>query len=39
VFAKGIASVNATELRGRPAQVEAVHRDRLVLNALRSNSN
>jgi len=34
-FAKGIASVNATELAGRPAKVEAVHRDRLVLNAPR----
>ena len=30
-FARGIASVDATELAGRPANVEAVHRDRLVL--------
>ena len=32
-FAKGIASVNATELRDRPIQVEAVNRDRLVLHS------
>jgi glutamate 5-kinase len=31
VFARGIASVDAGELAGRPARVEAVHRDRLVL--------
>jgi glutamate 5-kinase len=31
VFARGIASVDADELGGRPASVEAVHRDRLVL--------
>jgi glutamate 5-kinase len=31
VFARGIASVDAAELAGRPARVEAVHRDRLVL--------
>jgi len=31
VFARGIASVDASELAGRPANVEAVHRDRLVL--------
>jgi glutamate 5-kinase len=31
VFARGIATVDAAELRGRPARVEAVHRDRLVL--------
>jgi glutamate 5-kinase len=30
-FARGIASVDAPELVGRPANVEAVHRDRLVL--------
>jgi hypothetical protein len=30
-FARGIASVDAPELAGRPANVEAVHRDRLVL--------
>ena len=30
-FARGIASVDAPELSGRPANVEAVHRDRLVL--------
>jgi glutamate 5-kinase len=30
-FARGIASVDAAELAGRPANVEAVHRDRLVL--------
>jgi glutamate 5-kinase len=30
-FARGIASVDAAELAGRPAGVEAVHRDRLVL--------
>ena len=33
VFARGIASVDAAELAGRPAGREAVHRDRLVLNA------
>ena len=32
VFARGIASVDAAELAGRPANREAVHRDRLVLN-------
>jgi glutamate 5-kinase len=31
VFARGIASVDAPELGGRPAGVEAVHRDRLVV--------
>jgi glutamate 5-kinase len=31
VFARGIASVDASDLDGRPAGVEAVHRDRLVL--------
>jgi glutamate 5-kinase len=31
VFARGIASVDADELAARPAGVEAVHRDRLVL--------
>jgi glutamate 5-kinase len=31
VFARGIVSVDAAELAGRPAKVEAVHRDRLVL--------
>jgi len=31
VFARGIASVDAAELAGRPENVEAVHRDRLVL--------
>jgi glutamate 5-kinase len=31
VFARGIASVDAAELAGSPANVEAVHRDRLVL--------
>jgi glutamate 5-kinase len=31
VFARGIASVDAAELAERPANVEAVHRDRLVL--------
>jgi glutamate 5-kinase len=31
VFARGIASVDAAELAGRPANREAVHRDRLVL--------
>ncbi|HVH50842.1 MAG TPA: glutamate 5-kinase [Gaiellaceae bacterium] len=31
VFARGIASVDAAELVGRPAGVEAVHRDRLAL--------
>ena len=30
-FARGIASVDSAELAGRPANVEAVHRDRLVL--------
>jgi len=30
-FARGISSVDAGELAGRPANVEAVHRDRLVL--------
>jgi glutamate 5-kinase len=30
-FARGIAAVDAAELDGRPANVEAVHRDRLVL--------
>ena len=30
-FARGIASVDAREAAGRPANVEAVHRDRLVL--------
>jgi glutamate 5-kinase len=30
-FARGIASTDAGELAGRPANVEAVHRDRLVL--------
>jgi glutamate 5-kinase len=30
-FARGIASVPAVELRGRPRGVEAVHRDRLVV--------
>jgi glutamate 5-kinase len=30
-FARGISSVDSPELRGRPANVEAVHRDRLVL--------
>ncbi len=30
-FARGIASVDAAELAGRPPNVEAVHRDRLVL--------
>jgi glutamate 5-kinase len=30
-FARGIASADAAELIGRPANVEAVHRDRLVL--------
>ena len=30
-FARGISSVDSTELAGRPANVEAVHRDRLVL--------
>jgi glutamate 5-kinase len=32
VFARGIASVDAAELAGRPAKLEAVHRDRLVLD-------
>ena len=31
VFARGIASVDAAELAGRPPNREAVHRDRLVL--------
>ena len=31
VFARGIASVDAADLGKRPANVEAVHRDRLVL--------
>jgi glutamate 5-kinase len=31
VFAKGIAGVAAADLNGRPRDVEAVHRDRLVL--------
>ena len=31
VFARGIASVDAAELAGRPARVEAVHRDRMVI--------
>ena len=30
-FARGISSVDSTEVAGRPAKVEAVHRDRLVL--------
>jgi hypothetical protein len=30
-FARGIASVDSADLAGRPANVEAVHRDRLVL--------
>jgi glutamate 5-kinase len=30
-FARGIASVDAAELDGQPANVEAVHRDRLVV--------
>ena len=30
-FARGIASVDSVELAGRPVNVEAVHRDRLVL--------
>ena len=30
-FARGIASVDAAELAGKPVNVEAVHRDRLVL--------
>jgi glutamate 5-kinase len=30
-FARGIAAVDATELDARPANVEAVHRDRLVV--------
>jgi glutamate 5-kinase len=30
-FARGIASVDAADVAGRPAGVEAVHRDRLVL--------
>jgi len=32
-FARGIASVDASELAGKPVNVEAVHRDRLVLVA------
>jgi glutamate 5-kinase len=32
-FARGISSVDASEAAGRPANVEAVHRDRLVLLA------
>jgi glutamate 5-kinase len=32
-FARGIASVDAAELEGRPPNVEAVHRDRLVVFA------
>jgi len=32
-FARGIASVDASELTGKPVNVEAVHRDRLVLVA------
>jgi glutamate 5-kinase len=31
VFAKGLASVGADEIRGRPRGVEVVHRDRLAL--------
>ncbi len=31
VFAKGIAGVSSRDLHGRPRDVEAVHRDRLVL--------
>ncbi len=31
VFAKGLASVSADEIRGRPRGVEVVHRDRLAL--------
>jgi glutamate 5-kinase len=30
-FARGVASVDAAELDGRPANVEAIHRDRLVV--------
>jgi glutamate 5-kinase len=30
-FGRGIASVDSAELVGRPPNVEAVHRDRLVL--------
>jgi len=30
-FGRGISSVDAGELEARPPQVEAVHRDRLVL--------
>jgi glutamate 5-kinase len=30
-FARGISSVDAAEIEGRPANVEAVHRDRLAL--------
>ena len=30
-FARGISSVDSTELSGRPVNVEAIHRDRLVL--------
>jgi glutamate 5-kinase len=36
IFARGIASVDAGELAGRPPRVEAVHRDRLVLASPRS---
>ncbi len=32
-FARGITSVDSAELSGRPANVEAIHRDRLVLLA------
>ena len=32
-FAKGIASVDAGELAGRPPNVEVVHRDRLSTNS------
>jgi hypothetical protein len=31
VFAKGLASVSADEIRGRPRGVEVVHRDRLAI--------
>ena len=31
VFAKGLTSVGADEIRGRPRGVEVVHRDRLAL--------
>ena len=30
-FARGISAVDSAELAGRPANVEAIHRDRLVL--------